>query len=118
MWFVIFMRNEPGADQLKRIPRLYATEGMRWQDTVIYEHFFLGTCDWYASEYGQTNGLFFGFIILNDDLQNAEWSYFGHDKLRALRTPEGLEVNRDPQWRVRKASEVERIVSAVRSLGG
>ena len=35
------MWNEPSGDDLKKLPSLYATQNTPWEDTVIYEHFFL-----------------------------------------------------------------------------
>ena len=105
------MWNEPTEAELARLPPLYATESTPWEQTVIHEHFFLGSCDWYAAEYGAEERLFFGYAILNDDLDNAEWGYFSFDELRELRLRGGIEVDRDLHWRSRPASEVERIVA-------
>ena len=106
------MWNEPTDSDLRKLPPLYATSNTPWDDTVIYEHFFLAGCDWYLAEYGPEERIFFGYAVLNDDLQNAEWGYTSFDELRGLRTPQGFEVDRDLHWRVRKASEVERIREA------
>ncbi len=84
---------------------------------MIYEHFFLGGCDWYVAEYSATDRLFFGYAILNDDLDNAEWGYISFDELREVRTRQGFEVDRDLHWRTRKASEVDRISEAHRHQG-
>lgn len=105
------MWNEPSEAELRRIPALYATEETDERDKLIYEHFFIGGCDWYAAEYGPTERLFFGFAILNNDLQNAEWGYASFDELRAIRI-RGFEIDRDLHWRIRKASEVDRIAKA------
>ena len=110
------MWNEPSEDDLGKIPPLYATQDTSWEDTVIYEHFFLGGCDWYAAEYGPEERLFFGYAILNDDLDNAEWGYFSFDELRGVRV-RGVEVDRDLHWEPRPASAVDRIVAAQRPYG-
>ena len=107
------MWNEPTAEELAKLPRLYATQNTPWQDTVIHERFFLGGCDWYAAEFGPDERMFFGYTILNDDLQNAEWGYISFDELRAINI-KGIEVDRDLHWRKRKASEVERIIAGMR----
>lgn len=107
------MWNEPTAAQLRRLPRLYATDSLPWQEKVIYEHFFLGGCDWYAAEYGPKERLFFGFAILNDDLDNAEWGYFSLDEMLRI-SVDGIEIDRDLHWKEHKASEIERIVDASR----
>lgn len=105
------MWNEPTLEQLKRLPRLYSTDTTRWQDKLIYEHFFIGGCDWYAAEFGEREQTFFGYAILNDDLDNSEWGYFALNEMRSVRV-RGIEIDRDLHWTVRKASEVDRIVAA------
>ena len=71
-------------------------------------HFFLGSCDWYAAEYGAKDHLFFGYANLGDPI-NAEWGYFGLDELLEVKTRQGFEVDRDLQWRPTKAGDVEGI---------
>jgi len=106
------MWNEPTVGQLSRLPRLYATEQVPTKDKILYVHFFLGGCDWYAAEYDDKDRLFFGYAILNDDLQNAEWGYMSFDELRYVRTRSGMEVDRELHWTARRASEIERICLA------
>lgn len=103
------MWNEPTDEVLARMPRFYETEDTGWRDKLIYEHFFIGGCDWYMAEYSPQERIFFGYAILNNDFQNAEWGYTSFDELRGVRV-RGVEIDRDLHWRVRKASEVERIV--------
>ncbi len=110
------MWNEPSEVTLRKLPALYATESAPWEETVIREHFFLGGCDWYVAEYSPDERLFFGFAILNNDLDNAEWGYVPFDELRSLNV-RGIEVDRDLHWRPRPASEVERIMQANRGRG-
>lgn len=43
------MWNEPGREQLSKIPRLYGTENVSLKDKLIYLHFFIGECDWYIA---------------------------------------------------------------------
>ena len=38
-------------------------------------HFFLGGCDWYIVEWNLEDQIFFGFAILTNDLEMAEWGY-------------------------------------------
>ena len=103
------MWNEPTPEQLANLPRLYATENTPWQDTVIHEHFFLGGCDWYAAEYSPDERIFFGYAILNNDLQNSEWGYVSFDELRSVNV-RGIEVDRDLHWKPTKASDIEKVV--------
>ena len=111
------MWNEPTREELNKLPSLDATGNLSWEDTVIYEHFFLGACDWYMAGYSPEQRIFFGYAILNDDLDNSEWGYIGFDELREVMV-RGVEVCRDLRWRARTASEVERIVHAYRQRGG
>ncbi len=106
------MWNEPAEVDLAHIPALYATEHVPLAEKLIPMHFFLGACDWYAAEYSPQDRIFFGYAILNDDFQNAEWGYVSFDELRELKTPNGLEIERDLHWKTRKASEIERIVQS------
>lgn len=103
------MWNEPSARELAKLPRLYDTEMVSLEDKLIHMHFFLGGCDWYVAEYDPTDRIIFGYAILNDDLENAEWGYVSIDELRELRTPSGIEVDRDLHWKVRRAGDVDRI---------
>ncbi len=103
------MWNKPTPKQLNALPELYATENAPLEDKLIHMHFFVGGCDWYAAEYGPSDRLFFGYAILNNDLINSEWGYFSLDELAGIRTRQGIEIDRDLHWTVRKASEVDKI---------
>ncbi len=106
------MWNEPSDEELARLPAFYSTESVPIADKLIPMHFFLGGCDWYMAEYSPQERVFFCYAILNDDFQNAEWGYASFDELRDLKTTQGFEVDRDLNWKTRKASEIERIVQA------
>ncbi len=107
------MWNEPTEEELKKVPRLNATENTPLEETLIHLHFFLGGCDWYIAEYSPTDRLFFGYAILNNDLDNAEWGYISYDELRSVNV-HGLEVDRDLHWKARSAAKVDRIRGAYR----
>ena len=91
-----------------------------WTSTVLYERslsvllatflalFFLAGCDWYVAEY-DSEDLFWGFTILNEDYLNAEWGYGSFTELKSLDLL-GLEVDREINWRVRPAREVDKII--------
>ena len=64
---------------------LYATDKTPWEDKIIYEHFFIGGCDWYAAEYSPDELIFFGYAILDNDLDNSEWGYFSFDEMREVK---------------------------------
>jgi len=108
---VIIIWNKPTKEELERIPKLYETENVSAGDKLIYEHFFIFTSDWYVAEYSPNDQIMFGFAILNEDYQNAEWGYIDYRELRDLNI-KGFEVERDMDWYKKKASLVDKIVKA------
>ena len=107
------MWNRPGPEELAKIPVFYSTEKVPLKEKMIYMHFFLGGCDWYAAEYDPESRIFFGFAILNDDLEMAEWGYFSLQELCDVKV-EFLEVDRDLHFEPQKAMGIERIKRAER----
>ena len=101
--------NEPTLEELARIPALYSTEPGPAKDKIIHEHFFMFSCDWYIAEYSPQSKIMFGYAILNEDYQNAEWGYVDYNELRELNI-RGVEVDRDLDWYPRKASTIDKIV--------
>ena len=106
------MWNEPTRERLDRIPRLYETEQIPLKEKLIYLHFFIGGCDWFITEF-DGDDLFWGFAILNNDLEMAEWGYISFGELKAINL-HGFQIDCETEdaWRVRKASEVQRICEA------
>lgn len=103
------MWNEPTLEELARIPPLYSTENVPLRNKIIHEHFFIFSSDWYVAEYDPRDQIFFGFAILQNDYQNAEWGYVSYQELKELKVM-GIEVDRELGWKVKKASEIEKIV--------
>ena len=101
------MWNPPSVELLNQIPRLYTTEHVQLREKVIHMHFFIGGCDWFVSEYDGED-LFFGYAVLNDDMQNAEWGYFTLSELKDINI-HGLEIDCDLYWKPMPAGEIERI---------
>jgi len=85
------MWNTPTRDRLSKIPGLYKTEHIHPKDKLIYLHFFIGGSDWYICEYDGED-MFFGYAILNNDYQNAEWGYISFSELQDL-SFHGIEVD-------------------------
>ena len=79
------MWNVPSQDRLNRIPRLYETEQIPLAEKMIHLHFFIGGCDWYIAEFDGED-IFFGYAILNDDLECAGWGYVSFDGLKSAKT--------------------------------
>jgi hypothetical protein len=104
------MWNIPSQERLDKIPKFYATESIPLKDKLIYLHFFIGGCDWYIAEY-DGNDLFWGYAILNDDHDCAEWGFISLTKLTEIKIDGGLEIDceLEEHWKVRRASEIERI---------
>ena len=107
------MWNTPTEERLSKIPRLYETEHTPLQEKLIYLHFFIGGCDWYIAEFDGED-LFWGFAILNDDFQSAEWGYISFSELKSIKVEGWLENDCELEdfWKVRKASKIEKIQKA------
>ncbi len=110
------MWNKPSDVELSRLPAFYSTEHTPLKEKVVHLHFFLGGCDWYGCEYNPEERNFFGFVILNDDLEMSEWGYFNLDELFEIKV-QYLEVDRDLHFTPTKAIDIERIREAQRWLG-
>ena len=102
------MWNVPTREELDRIPRLYQTEDIPLKDKLIYLHFFIGSCDWFIAEYDGED-LFWGYAILNGDHDMAEWGYISFTEMKEVKIRGWLEIDRDINWQIRKASEIDLI---------
>jgi len=107
---VIILWSKPTKRDLKKIPPLYSTEDIPLEDKVIYGHFFLGGSDWYIAEYDQEERIFFGYAILNEDYQNAEWGYISFDELINLKVGLGYEVEGNKYWEPKRVREIKNII--------
>jgi hypothetical protein len=103
------MWNEPSKERLARIPRLYETELIPLRDKLIHLHFFIGGSDWYIAEC-DGDDMLWGFAILSNDLQDAEWGYVSLSELKSISFC-GIEIDCELEeyWKVRRAAEVEKI---------
>jgi len=103
------MWNEPSKERLSKIPGLYETENIKPADKMIHLHFFIGGCDWYVAEYDGED-LFWGFAILNQDYEMAEWGYVSFGELKSI-SVKGVEIDCETEgiWRVKRASEIDKI---------
>jgi hypothetical protein len=104
------MWNVPTKRRLDQIPRLYETENVPLRDKLIHLHFFIGNSDWFISEY-DGDDLFFGFVLLHNDYQMAEWGVLSFRELKSVKINGWLEVDceKEETWQVRKASDIEKI---------
>ena len=102
------MWNVPTREELDRIPRLYQTEDIPLKDKLIYLHFFIGSCDWFIAEYDGKD-LFWGYALLNGDHDMAEWGYISFTEMKEVKIRGWLEIDRDINWQIKKASEIDLI---------
>ena len=104
------MWNAPTMYRLSQIPKLYETDELSIEEKLIYLHFFLAGSDWFVAEFDGTD-TFFGFVILNGDLRNAEWGYFSFSELKHIKVRCLMEVDceLESHWKIRPASQVEKI---------
>ena len=103
------MWNKPTENELNKLPKLYETDNKKLEDIIIHMHFFIGSCDWYMAEYSSPERLFFGYAILNNDIDNSEWGYISFDELCSIKTKLGIEVDRDLYWTAKRAGEIDGI---------
>ena len=104
------MWNIPNKERLEKLPKLYETENIPLKDKIIHLHFFIGGCDWYIAEYDGAD-LFFGFAILNNDYEMAEWGYVSFSELKTIKIDGWIEIDCEVEefWQVRRAIEIEKI---------
>lgn len=104
---ILTMWNIPSQSRLNKIPLLYETEHIPTQDKLIYLHFFIGGSDWYVAEYDGDDVLF-GYVVLNDDLDFAEWGYFSFSELKEIRVNGWCEIDCEIEdfWSVKMFSEI------------
>jgi len=104
------MWNEPTKERLSKLPRLYETEKIPLKEKLIYRHFFISGCDWFIAEF-DGDDLFWGFAILNQELQNAEWGYVSFSELKSIKIDGWLKVDCESEdaWRVKRASEIDKV---------
>lgn len=101
------MWNVPTKERLSQIPGLYETEHIALQEKLVLLHFFIGGCDWYIIENDGCD-ILFGYAILNNDFQIAEWGYISFSELKSINI-RGIEVDCDLHWKDPKAGQVEKI---------
>jgi len=103
--------NKPSVEELSKIPKFYSTEEVPLKEKICHVHFFIGGCDWFGFEFDEDSQTFFGFAILNNDYDNAEWGYFSLEELCSLKV-DFVEVDRDLHFTPTKAMKIETIRKA------
>lgn len=105
------MWNMPTEKDLAKIPGLYKTEEVPLKDKLIYLHFFIGGSDFYIAEYDGED-LFWGFAILNNDYEMAEWDYISFTEMKAIKVGPGILIDCEVNWRIKEACKIEKITRA------
>lgn len=107
------MWSEPNKERLNKIPRLYETEEIPLKEKIIHLHFFLGSCEWFICEFDGKD-MFWGFVILNGDLEMAEWGYISFTELKSIKIGMGIEIDCELEifWKIRPAKEISLICKA------
>ncbi len=88
------------------MPERYEAESVPLDDIIIHQHYYLGGSDWYMAEYGPDERIFFGYAVLNNDHQMAEWGYSSLDELDDINI-HGFEVDRDLYQKPKRFGEIE-----------
>ncbi|MDA3822212.1 MAG: hypothetical protein PF450_06320 [Bacteroidales bacterium] len=69
----------------------------------------MGGCDWYIIEY-DGDDIFFGYAILNGDLDNAEWGYISFQELKSLKISfMEIDCELEEFWTIKPASQIDNI---------
>jgi len=93
---------QPTKKQLEKIPPLYSTEDTQTKDKKIKMHFFIGSADWYITEFDDSD-TFFGYADLGNGM--VEWGYISYTDLKSIKV-RGVEVDRYKYWKVKKFGDI------------
>jgi hypothetical protein len=94
---------------IEEMPETRGTEGIETPDKIVYLHYFTGGSNWYVVEKdigaeGEKEPIkqyqAYGYVILNQDEQNAEWGYVDIETLKKSN------VELDFHWDPKPFSEV------------
>jgi hypothetical protein len=67
--------------RVETIPGIRETDTMERHPLAL--HYFMGGCDWYITEWDGKD-VFFGYTILNNDVEMSEWGYISKSELLGL----------------------------------
>ena len=82
-------------EHLENLPEIYAQDGKGGAAVVHLRVNLLKNNNWFITEYSPEEKLFFGFVCLGADLQNAELGYISKTELEDLsKTYPQLQVER------------------------
>lgn len=107
------MYNEPTAEELNKVPRLYKTEHIPLSERNVYFHFFCGNSDWWILEYDPKDRLFFGIA----KIFVHELGYISFDDMRDAKVFGVMEVERDLNFEIKKIKEIEELKEWLKEYG-
>lgn len=85
------------------VPALYAQDG-KGKDAVVYEHYFVGSADWYATEYSPETGEAFGWVEILPGC--GELGYFSLPELERTLVRGVFPIERELGWTPRTLRSV------------
>jgi hypothetical protein len=78
-------------------PKPYGQDGKGYE-AIVYAHYFVGSCDWFVTEYDPKDDIAFGWACLGDR-NNAELGYVSLTEMEQVRIPPyGLLVDYEDDW--------------------
>ena len=77
------------------LPRLRSDTKTAAPDKVIGAHYFVGSCDWWLTEYDPKTGEAFGYVDLG---YGGEWGYMWLPEMEEVLAHGWLVVERDCWW--------------------
>ena len=71
---------------IENMPKTYDTENIEYPNKIAYLHYFHGGSDWYIIEKDKNSSQkqAYGFAILNDDTDNAEFGYIDIEEIKSM----------------------------------
>lgn len=85
------------ATDIEKLPKRQEAD-----DPTVFAHYFTGGSDWWILEWDRENNLFFGYVCLNGDTQNAELGDISVDEIINLKR-----IELDFYWNEAPLSEVK-----------
>ena len=79
----------------KGVPALLAQDG-KGRDAIVYEHYFVGGCDWYITEYDPETNVAFGWAELLPGC--GELGYVDMTELESVLAQRMFPVERELDW--------------------
>jgi hypothetical protein len=67
-------------ERAKELPPIYSQDS-KGKDAIVYLHYFVGGSDWYITEGDIENGEYYGYTILNGDIEMSEFGYISIEEL-------------------------------------